>query len=76
MIDVILKIVNITSEDLSVTKKKRNLIRKSLVYIQNVEIIDTVMNLYVDMVCAPSESTPKEVITAYLQSQPMASEDF
>jgi len=71
MIDIVPKIVNIIDPDPKFERKKREVLRKSLKFIENLEIIDTVANLYVDMVCGITNEGSKELITNFIQNLDM-----
>ena len=50
MVTIILQVINIHQSDQKFTKRKQDILRKSLLFITNFEIIDTVANIYVDLV--------------------------
>ncbi|CAI2387425.1 unnamed protein product [Moneuplotes crassus] len=69
MVEIILKIVNITDPNPRLWKRKKEFLRKSLVHLKNNEIVDSVSNVYVDMVCQEDENSTKDLINSYLQNQ-------
>jgi len=64
--DLILKIVNITDSDEKFNKKKQDILRKTILYITDFEVIDTIANIYIDLVCSQTEETNKELIFSLL----------
>ena len=61
IIDLILMVVNIDTPDSNILKRKQSLLRTSLIHVADYEIIDTITNLYVDLVCSMGYQNDKEI---------------
>ena len=62
IIDIILKVINIDTPDSSILKRKQSLLRTCILNITDYEIIDTVTNIYVDLVWRTGYQNDKETV--------------
>ena len=66
IVDIILKIVNISGEDEKQNRRKQDILRMTILHLTDFEIIDTVANLYVDLVCRNTSEGPRNIIETFV----------